>query len=264
MKPIRVDAFDIPSAWFQTVEACMKHGYKRPVFRGARKEQMRKELDWLILNISNPSNRPLVPDVPTGVPPPSSMKAINEYLQYIAIPDKTPEQDYTYGERTFKKVSDLHSEIATFMRPHDIQEGNNIHKDMNQFEMITQFLKETPETNRGIVEVGMATDLLLDHPPCLRLMHFKIRYDKLHLFLVFRSWDAWGGLPMNLGGYQLLKESMVKDLADSYFEYTKKEKGEGKILEDGVIFAASLGTHVYSGEWEYAKQVIYRSAGRKK
>jgi len=257
MEPTFIKAFDIPDAQFQVIKACLEYGYERPVYRGERKEQLRKELDWLILHILNPSNRPLVMDVPKGVPPPSSMSAIQEYLQYIATPDKTPEQDYTYGERTCSKISDLHSEIADFMKPHDIQEGNNIHKDMNQFDVIFNFLKETPETNRGIVEVGMATDLLLKHPPCLRLMHFKIRYDKLHLFLVFRSWDAWGGLPMNLGGYQLLKESAVKEIGQSYIEKTGRE------LKDGSIFAASLGTHVYSGEWEYAKQVVYRSAGRK-
>jgi thymidylate synthase len=272
MYPVHIEAFDIPSAWFQVVEACMKHGYNRPVFRGERKEQRRKEIDFLQLRITNPSTRPLVPDVPTGVPPVSSDEDINKYLAYIATPEKTPEQTYTYGERTMKKyVTDINDEASEYlkeieedvrrgltdeamkaMEAHDKREGQNIHKEFNQFDTIMQFMKETPETNRSVVEVGMAQDLMIDHPPCLRYLQFKIRYDKLHMFGVFRSWDAMYGLPMNLGAYQKLKESMVYELNEHYAK-------EGKpIIEDGEIFASSFGAHVYSGQWEYANMVINR------
>jgi thymidylate synthase len=253
MNPVSIKAFDIPDAWFQVIKACMAQGYNRPVFRGERKEQRRMEIDFLQLRITNPSTRPLVPDVPVGVPPVSSDEAINKYLRYIATPMKEEEEEYTYGERTHGLIH-IEDDILKFMEAHDKQEGMNIHQDFNQFDTVVEFLKETPETNRCVVEVGMAVDLQRKHPPCLRFMQFKIRYGKLHMFTVFRSWDAMYGLPMNLGAYQKLKESMVTDLNNHY------QNMGMHTIEDGEIYASSFGAHVYSGQWKYADMCINRQS----
>ena len=74
----------------------------------------------------------------------------------------------------------------------------------------------------------------------MRMLQFKVRYGKLHMFAYFRSWDAWGGLPSNLGALQLVKEFLGRQIG----------------AEDGKIFASSMGLHVYNGEWELANRVI--------
>ena len=54
------------------------------------------------------------------------------------------------------------------------------------------------------MEIGMPSDLQISDPPCLRLIDTKARLDKntgkykLHFAIYFRSWDLWGGLPLNL------------------------------------------------------------------
>lgn len=235
MKTEFIRAFDLPDVWFRAVKACMDKGYNRPVFRGSRKEQRRMELDHVVLEIAKPSMRPLVPDVPEGVPPPVDMRYVNRYVGYIITADKTADEQYTYGERV---AGEINVEVSPEMEHIDKIEGERISSfSFNQLEKISEFLGETPETNRCIIEVGKAEDLLLKHPPCLRLMHFKVRYGQLHLYVYFRSWDAWAGLPGNLAAFQLLKEYLARQFK----------------VDDGKIFASSLGLHVYSGQWKYAK-----------
>lgn len=229
LNPTYIDAFDLPALWYQVLKACLEKGYERPVFRGERKEEKRRELDTVFLRVKMPSNRPLIPDVPEGVPPPTNEKYVNQYLGYLITPYKQISEDYTYGERI---AGNQHI---------DRIEGQRISgMDFNQLDQVIKHLKETPETNRGFILVAKAEDLLLTHPPCLQYLQFKVRYNKLHLWTVFRSWDVWGGLPNNLAAFQKLKEYVAGKLG----------------IQDGELLAMSAGLHLYSGQWELAQQVI--------
>jgi hypothetical protein len=97
MKPVVIEAFSIPDAHFQLINACMQQGtYERPVFRGERKEELRKEIDFLFMHIKHPETRPLAPiyNIP-NFPQVASDEAINTYLAYIATPEKAEGQQYT-------------------------------------------------------------------------------------------------------------------------------------------------------------------------
>ena len=247
MEPVVLTPFDLNACWFQVLKACIEKGYQRPVFRGERKEQERKELDFAFITVQKPSMRPLVPDVPEGVPPPTSIKYVNTYLEYLITPFKKEWENYTYGERIAGKLGvpeDYGMGIdpkLQEMSKQDMVEGQRMSAvDINQLELVQKFLKETPETNRMVIEIGKPEDLFLRHPPCMRFLQFKVRYGALHMFAYFRSWDAWGGLPSNLAALQLVKEFLAKEAN----------------VEDGKMFLASMGLHVYSGEWELAKAVI--------
>jgi len=224
-----IKAFDLDDAWFKVVRACMESGYKRPVFHGTSKGQERKELDYVFIEITNPSHRPLVPMIPEGIPPPTSIDYVNRYLAYLMTPYKDEWESYTYGER------------MTAMSKIDMVEGQRVSSiDFNQLDRVIKILKVTPESNRSNIVIAKAEDLILDHPPCMRSIQFKVRYNKLHMSLYFRSWDAWGGFPSNLAALQLMKE-YIGGLIE---------------VEDGKIFAASMGLHVYEGEWEYASTLV--------
>ncbi len=252
MKVKYIEAFDLSGAWYQAIKACMQEGFERPVFKGSRQGASRKELDYLNILITNPGNRPLIPDVPEGVPPPTSMKYVNEYLGYLMTPFKDDLEDYTYGERMtstidISKISGVEEgHINPDMVIIDQIEGARMNEDIDQLGTITSFLKDTPGTNRSIITIGRDRDLVLTHPPCMRLLQFKGRYGALHLSLYFRSWDIWGGLPSNLAALQLMKEHIAKEAG----------------LKDGVIIAASMGAHVYNGEWELAEMVTTSSVTR--
>lgn len=248
MEVTYIKAFDLPSAWYQAVKNCLEKGYERPVFRGAREGAKRKELDFVLLEINKPDNRPLVPDVPDGVPPPTSLQYVNTYLEYLITPFKQEWEDYTYGERIAGQLGvpddygfGFDESLVKEMSKIDMVEGQRFSAiDINQFEIIQEFIKDTPETNRLVMEIGKPEDLLLKHPPCMRFIQFKIRYGELHMYVYFRSWDVWGGLPSNLAALQLVKEFLAKHAG----------------VKDGKIFASSMGLHLYDGEWEIAKLVV--------
>jgi len=146
------------------------------------------------------------------------------------LPEKSDFEDYTYGERIGGVLK---------LGLVDIDARRTAKRGVTQLDYVIKLLKETPETNRAVIEVGRAEDLLLRHPPCLRYIQMKVRYEKLHMWTVWRTWDSWGGLPSNLAALQLMKE------------YVAKEVG----TDDGEMFAFSAGLHLYDDEWELAEKV---------
>jgi len=248
-----IHAFDLPDLWYRVIKECLEHGYKRPVFRGARQGAKRLELDCAILHVRCPSNRPLVPDTPEGVPPPTSIQYVNTYLEYLVTPFKKEWEQYTYGERMAGKLGVPEDYGTGFENPltmvqADMVEGQRVSAiDVNQLDVARQILKETPESNRAMIEIGKPEDILLRHPPCMRILQFKVRYGKLHLWTYFRSWDAWSGLPANLAALQLVKEFIAKDIE----------------VDDGEIFAMSAGLHIYNDVWDLAEIVVGGGKHRK-
>jgi len=218
MKLTIIDAFDIGDAWYKCVSAVLQEGYEWEIKRGSFVGHKRKEFDNVIITIRNPSNRPLAPDMPQDktIPPPTSMRAIQEYLALLITPENKG-YDYTYGERIAK-----------------------------QLDKALKMLKETPDTNQCTIEIGRPEDIDLKDPPCLRLIDIRVRYGKLHFFVYFRSWDLWSGFPVNLGGLQLLKEWMARELG----------------LEDGTLNAWSKGLHLYDFSMELAKELVKPTSRR--
>jgi len=59
---------------------------------------------------------------------------------------------------------------------------------------------------------------------------------KLHFAVYYRSWDLWGGFPVNIAATQLVKE----------------ELGSALEVEDGEILALGKGLHLWEYSWEWA------------
>ena len=220
LKSSNIAAFDLPDAWYQCLETVLEDGYEYTIERGSFQGHKRKELDFIIVHVTNPSNRPLVPEIPKSieaeVPPPSSIEYVNKYLQYLATPLKEKTEEYTYGER----LTDL--------------KNNQVEK------VIRMYRDEGYETNHACMEVAMPSDIDKENPPCLRLVDTRVRYGKLHFMVYFRSWDLWAGFPSNLAALQLLKEYMAKQIG----------------IHDGEIIACSKGLHLYDYQLEWAKKRI--------
>ena len=73
MKITTIEARDLSEAWFQCLRYVLDDGYEYFIEKGSYAGQKRKELDFAQVKITNPGNRPLTPDVPTGVPSPTTM-----------------------------------------------------------------------------------------------------------------------------------------------------------------------------------------------
>lgn len=172
--------------------------------------QRRKELEFLTLKVTNPGHRPLIPQMPPGVgiPSPTSMEYVEEYYHsYFVAADKQPNEEYTYG--TY-----IHEQLLPLLEKY----------------------KQGANTNQGCITIGDASSILLEHPPCLRLMDTRVQDGKLHFVVYYRSWDLWSGFPVNMAATQLLKEEIAGALE----------------VEDGEILALSKGLHLWEHSWESA------------
>jgi thymidylate synthase len=192
-----VEARDLPEAWFLCLRKALTQGREYTIDRGSNVGHRRKELDFIVLQVKHPGNRPLVPDVPQGVPPPSSMEYVENYLQYLMTSLKADKEQYTYGE-------DLADQIPELIRIY--KEGGH-------------------NTNQGFMAVGSRESIKLSDPPCLRGIDTRVMNGKLHFIAYFRSWDLWAGFPSNLAGMQLLKEYVASEIGVEDGEMIALSKG---------------------------------------
>jgi thymidylate synthase len=157
------------------------------------------------------------------------MEYVEGYLQYLMTDRKRENEVYTYGERlTNPKVSINGRECSLGVNP--------------VREVIDIYRKNTHGTNQAIMEVGMPQDILLEDPPCLRLIDTRVADGRLHFVLYFRSWDLWAGFPSNLAAIQLLKEYMCQEIG----------------VQDGSIVAVSKGLHLYEYSFTLALKRLRR------
>ena len=192
-----IKARDLSEAWFLCLCKTLAEGYEYKIERGSYAGEHRKELDFVVVQVSYPGTRPLVPDVPQGVPPPTTMEYIESYLPYLMTAHKAEGEQYTYGQY-------LEPQIAEVIRMYQ-QDGYN--------------------TNQAFMAVGDSQSILLSDPPCLRMIDTRIRDGRLHFFAYFRSWDLWAGFPSNLAAIQLLKEYMSSEIGVADGELIAISKG---------------------------------------
>ncbi len=192
-----VEARDLSEAWFLCLRKTLTEGYEYNIERGSYAGQHRKELDFIVVQIRNPGTKPLVPIVPQGIPPPTSMEYVESYLPYLMTAHKAEAEQYTYGQYLEKQIS----------------------------EVIGMYKEDGYNTNQAYMAVGDSQSIFLSDPPCLRGIDTRIRDDILHFIVYFRSWDLWAGFPSNLAAIQLLKEYMAAEIGVDDGELIAMSKG---------------------------------------
>jgi len=192
-----IDARDLSEAWFLCLRKTLSEGYEYKIERGSYADQRRKELDFIVVKVINPGTRPLIPDVPQGVPPPTTMEYIESYLPYLMTAHKGEGEQYTYGQY-------LEGQIG---------------------EVIKMYKEAGYNTNQAFMAVGDSHSIFLSDPPCLRAIDTRIRDGKLNFVVYFRSWDLWAGFPSNLAAIQLLKEYMSGEIGVGDGEIIALSKG---------------------------------------
>jgi thymidylate synthase len=179
-----IEARDLSEAWFLCLQKTMAGGYEYTIERGSFAGQRRKEVGMIMVRIKNPGTRPLLPDVPPGVPPPSTMEYVESYLPYLMTSHRAEGEQYTYGQYLEKQIP----------------------------EVIKMYREQGFNTNQAYMTVGDGDSIFLSDPPCLRGIDTRIKDNKLNFVVYFRSWDLWAGFPSNLAGIQLLKEYMASEI----------------------------------------------------
>ena len=188
LKPVHIDAVNLPDAWFQIIYHILDYGNKYIVDQGSFVGESRYEYDFLSCYIKHTYKEPwntMLPDIPAhlNIPNPVENGYIEQYLPYIMTEHIEPEEEYTYGSRLTKQINP-----------------------------ICELLYNTPNTNQAILQVAESDDYLLDDPPCLRSIKCKIKDNYLTFFPYFRSWDLWSGFPANLAAISVLQKYMADDI----------------------------------------------------
>ncbi len=233
MKPVFIEARDLPDAWFQCIYRIFENEgiHEYVIDRGSFEGNKRREFDLAMVHIKYPGTEPLIPDIPTelGIPTPTSMEYVEEYLQYLMTDKKARMRSIPMARDSQTRKCALKGQECCFgINP--VQEVIEIYK------------KQKFGTNQAIMEIGMPSDITLEDPPCLRLIDTRLMDNKLHFVLYFRSWDLWAGFPSNLAAIQLLKEYMCQEIG----------------CEDGTITAVSKGLHLYEYTFALALKRLRR------
>ena len=192
-----IEARDLSEAWFLCLRKALTHGHDYQIERGSYAGQQRKELDFVLVQVMNPWTRPLIPDVPQGVPAPSTMEYVESYLPYLMTAHKAEGEQYTYGQYLEKQIA----------------------------EVIRMYQEDGYNTNQAFMAVGDSQSIYLSDPPCLRGIDTRIRDNRLSFVVYFRSWDLWAGFPSNLAAIQLLKEYMSSEIGVADGELIAMSKG---------------------------------------
>ena len=192
-----VEARDLSEAWFLCLGKILEEGYEYKIERGSYNGQRRKELDLSIIQISYPGTKPLIPDVPQGVPPPSTMEYVESYLPYLMTTHRKKGEQYTYGQYLEKQIA----------------------------QVIKIYREDGYNTNQAFMAIGDVESISQEDPPCLRMIDTRIRDNRLKFIAYFRSWDLWAGFPSNLAAIQLLKEYMASEIGVEDGELVAMSKG---------------------------------------
>jgi thymidylate synthase len=192
-----MEARDLSEAWFLCLKKTLEAGYDYKIDRGSYQGQRRRQLDLAVVQIKYPGTRPLIPDVPQGIPAPTTMEYIENYLPYLMTAHKADTEQYTYGQYLEKQIA----------------------------EVIRMYREDGHNTNQAFMAVGDAQSIYLPDPPCLRAIDTRIKDNKLTFYVYFRSWDLWAGFPSNLAAIQLLKEYMGCEIGVEDGEIVAMSKG---------------------------------------
>ncbi|MEM2899577.1 MAG: thymidylate synthase [Thermoplasmata archaeon] len=207
-----VEGTTINDVWFKLMVKLLTEPHREYIVEdGSFAGDTRLEFDFVVVRITNPSGsypgydpsnlRRLLPELPPNVAPPIDEKMLWDYFSSYML-------------------------------------GNCIH---GKEDKIISMYSVYKNTNQCCIQIATTDDINLLYPPCLRHIDTKIVNNKLHFFPYFRSWDLWGGFPLNVAALQLLKECMVSLLE----------------IEDGEIVASSKSLHIYGHTKKYLREVGY-------
>lgn len=242
-----LEAKDLGDAWYQALNLVMEKGRRYLVTKGSYAGTYRSGAP-VIIEIQYPGSRPLFPIMPEGsnIPPPTAQQDIEDYCQYLVNPQKAENEHYTYAE-------DLHWQIEWVIK-HFAEGGhgnNHCYMTVGRPETLYFYDRSVAYTERINVydrvsgqmirqrEITNEWNVNPQNSPssqCLRGIDVWIQDGRLHFWIYFRSWDLWGGFPVNLGGLQLVKEIMASEVG----------------VKDGAMIVSCKDLHVYQHAWVVA------------
>lgn len=197
-----IESHNLEELWFLACRYCASNGHDYLIEHGsfAKGKTKRRQVDTLVLKLTD-TNTNLTVYGSGGIPVATEENTLEYFAKYLLGTSVEKNEQYTYGER-------IGYYIPTAI----------------------EILREATNGNQACLSVSMPSDILLDDPPCLRSIAWKVQADgRIIQTSYWRSWDLVSGMPVNLGGLVLLHR-YVCCLADK---------------EPGILQAFSDGAHIY-------------------
>jgi thymidylate synthase len=146
---------------------------------------------------------------------------LEEYAQQL-LSGKNPGFEYTYGERL--RAWSLPGIPA-----------------LDQIEQVILRLKASANTRRATAVTWIApVDTAKDEVPCMIVDDFKLRDERLHLSVFFRSHDFAGAYPANLYGLARLLQYVCREVD----------------VQPGSISTTSASAHIYEHDWDWVERML--------
>jgi thymidylate synthase len=254
---MKIEATNLNDAWFQVLDRIMTSGRRYLVTKGSYAGIHRAGIP-IVVEINFPGVRPLSVQMPEGsnIAPPTTEEDIEGYCLYLMTPVKQPNEHYTYGEDLWWQIEWVidyyrkngHGTNHCYMtvgRPETLY-----HYDLSvNYDDAIRVVNRTSgaEVNKyGRTNQWNKLPEIQPSSQCLRGIDTWIDDGKLCFWVYFRSWDHWGGFPVNLGGIQMMKELMAGEIG----------------VKDGPMIVSSKDLHIYEHTWVVALMRLRKEAGR--
>lgn len=234
MKSVFLTENNLDMMWFSLLSELYKHGRRNKIDYGSYAGAERLEFDFAAGTIEHPSTRPLAPIVPEGVSPPTTNDKIEEYFTNYIMDGHNLESNEHYRYATWISGGKYILPKANVIISQGMEDDGSISKFgfkgglmvnvPNQVEWVIGHYKDKgfgnnhgwisigyPESNFAY-DISFKTEADRQTSPCLRGIDTHVKDNMLHMAVVFRSWDLWGGFPMNMGGMVHLMEYIANEL----------------------------------------------------
>ncbi|MBB1318160.1 thymidylate synthase [Shewanella sp. SR43-4] len=144
----------------------------------------------------------------------------------------------------------------------------NMHQKYDQIQKIIEQLKEKSGTRRAVIQLFDSSDLSIDYKdiPCTLNLQFIIRENKLHLFTMMRSNDAYVGLPHDIFVFTMMQELISKEVnckLGSYHHYVvslhvynKDIDNVKRFVEEGYMTTKCIMENMPSSEFFASKNIL--------
>jgi len=243
-KSVFIEATNLDDCYFQLLSEVYKHGRKNHIDVGSFAGSDRLEFDFCAGTVYHPSTRPLAPIFPDGVLPVTTDEAIQEYFVNYLMDGIHLERNEDYRYATWLTGGKYKLPKAKFSLGTDYMFEGNLDVWMYVPDQVSWVIKHYKEkgfgNNHCYIQIGypesnFAYDIPFENEierqtsTCLKGIDTHVKDGKLHLSVVFRSWDLFSGFPENMGGIVLLQEYMANELS----------------IETGSLSFSSMKLHCY-------------------
>lgn len=234
-KPIFINATTLDDCWFQLLYQLYESGRRYKISSGSFEGHDRVAFDFVSGFIKNPHIRPLMPIMPEGsnLPAPTTDEDIEFYFSdYLMDSNLSKNEHYKYATWIVgDKEKGITNQLNWVINHFKTNGYGNEHCTImigghNSCLSYDQNKTGGDETARGST-------------PCLRMLDFRIIDGELLTHVVYRSWDLYGGFPVNMGGFTLLNEYVACQLEN---------------VEPGPLSFSCKSLHCYDFHLEIIKQ----------